>query len=231
MAEKNIIRKDRNKENPYAQIYKGLINDKKLSFKARGIASYILSKPDDWIVIISDLVNNSDGDGEKAVRSGLKELIDNRYMQRYPIYLNGKIDYWESLLNEEPYDESEIIHCKKRKSDNSGNIVEEEVFYKDLLSQKGKEGEVVENTNVELLSQKVKVGKVKIDNVHEENVNVENARLLINNNTNKRKKIINDNTKKKAGNFNNFEQRTYDFDALEKRLLGWNVKTEDPDGM
>lgn len=228
MADKNIIRKDRNKENPYAQIYKGLLNDRKLSYKARGIASYILSKPDDWVVIISDLVNNSEGDGEKSVRSGLKELIDNRYMQRYPVYVNGKIDYWESLLKEEAYEESEMVKCIKKSVNSSGDVTDEQVIYKnDLLSQNGKVDECIGNTSIDLLSQNVQVGFVDVEKVHGGNVDVknvhgENARLLINNNTNKRNKHINKSTKGNVDNFNNFQQRTYDYDSLEKKLLGWD---------
>lgn len=34
----------------------------------------------------------------------------------------------------------------------------------------------------------------------------------------------NNNFKTKIDNFNNYEQRDYDFDALEKKLLGWDNK-------
>lgn len=33
-------------------------------------------------------------------------------------------------------------------------------------------------------------------------------------------------TKKSEGHFNNYEQRSYDFDSLEKKLLGWDVKND-----
>lgn len=36
--------------------------------------------------------------------------------------------------------------------------------------------------------------------------------------------------KAKTSNFNNFEQRTYDFDDLEKKLLGWDKRTEESTG-
>lgn len=62
------------KEVKYAQIDNDLINNRELSFKALGIMTYILSKPTDWEVYISDLCR--DKDGEKSVRAGLKELIE-----------------------------------------------------------------------------------------------------------------------------------------------------------
>lgn len=42
-----------------------------------------------------------------------------------------------------------------------------------------------------------------------------------------KRKNSNSSKAKKEGNFNNFEQRTYDFESLERKLLGWD--TEEPD--
>ena len=66
------------KEKKYAQIDNDLINNRNLSFKALGILTYILSKPDDWQIYISDLIRENDG--EKSVRSGLNELINARFV-------------------------------------------------------------------------------------------------------------------------------------------------------
>jgi DNA replication protein DnaD len=50
---------------------------------------------------------------------------------------------------------------------------------------------------------------------------------------NKARKNVKYNTKENSrqDRFNNFEQRTYNFDTLEKKLLGWDIETEDPEGM
>lgn len=66
-------------ENPFVQIDKGVVNDERLSWKARGMLAYLLSKPDDWTVRITDLVRRAP-DGEAAVRSGMQELIDAGYI-------------------------------------------------------------------------------------------------------------------------------------------------------
>jgi hypothetical protein len=62
------------RENPFAQIDRRPINDNRLSWKARGILTYLLEKPNDWEVRISDLVNRSDTDGITAVKGGMAEL-------------------------------------------------------------------------------------------------------------------------------------------------------------
>lgn len=178
MAEKNIIRKERNRDNPYAQIFKSLLNDRNLSFKARGIAAYILSKPDDWVVIISDLMNNST-DGETSVRSGLKELIDNRYLQRYPVYINAKVGLWESILNEEPYSEDLMIKSIKYRLVDSSTVSRTIVYknggekYEELLLENLKVAKYVDTSIVELLLENLNVGEQDVENVG----------LLINNNT------------------------------------------------
>ena len=42
-----------------------------------------------------------------------------------------------------------------------------------------------------------------------------------------KRKNTNAKQKKNEGNFNNFEQRTYDFESLERKLLGWDKENED----
>jgi hypothetical protein len=60
-----------------------------LSFKAKGILYYLLLKPSEWEGHLYDLVQNST-DGEKSVRSGIKELIDAGYMKRMFVKEDGK---------------------------------------------------------------------------------------------------------------------------------------------
>lgn len=45
-----IIRKD--KKDNYTTIDNGYLQNKNLSFKAKGIMTYILSLPDDWVIYI-----------------------------------------------------------------------------------------------------------------------------------------------------------------------------------
>lgn len=73
-----IIRVNK-KDDPYVRIDKLFINDPGLSLKAKGIMTYLLSKPDGWHVRVGDLVNQNT-DGDKSVRSGIHELIAARYM-------------------------------------------------------------------------------------------------------------------------------------------------------
>lgn len=67
------------RENPFVQIDKGAINNPNLTWKAKGLLTYLISKPDNWKTKIEDLVNKST-DGREACRSGLLELEQNGYI-------------------------------------------------------------------------------------------------------------------------------------------------------
>lgn len=61
------------RESPYVQIDRAALEDNRLSWKARGILAYLLSKPDDWSIHLFDIVNHGT-EGRDSVRSALKEL-------------------------------------------------------------------------------------------------------------------------------------------------------------
>lgn len=102
MADKKlIIRVDKNKENPYVMVNKSFINDSRLSYKAVGILTYVLSKPDGWVIIIKDL-QKQHKDGRDSIYNGLKELINNGYIDRKIIREKGKFIAIEYIVHECP---------------------------------------------------------------------------------------------------------------------------------
>jgi len=52
-----IFRKLKDRQNPFVRADKGFINDPSISYKAKGIMLYLLSKPDHWKLIPADLKN------------------------------------------------------------------------------------------------------------------------------------------------------------------------------
>ena len=55
------------------------LNDFNLSFKAKGILTYLLSKPDDWTLYVTQLIKSS-REGREAVYSGINELVQAGYI-------------------------------------------------------------------------------------------------------------------------------------------------------
>jgi len=66
------------KDNPYAMIRRDMLQDRTLSFEARGLLGYLLSQPSDWLIIIADLQQQC---GRDKVRRILRELISAGYIK------------------------------------------------------------------------------------------------------------------------------------------------------
>lgn len=65
----------------FAQVPNSLLQDPKLSFKARGIWAYMQSLPEDWDFSV-ERIAGSGQDGKASVRSGLQELEAAGYLVR-----------------------------------------------------------------------------------------------------------------------------------------------------
>lgn len=78
-------------EVPFTQIANSVLNDKRLSLKAKGLFSYLYSKPDGWDFSSKRIALQST-DGEASVLSGLKELEECGYLVRVK-QSDGRMDY------------------------------------------------------------------------------------------------------------------------------------------
>ncbi len=94
-----IVRIQHNKENPYVTLNKKALEDRHLSWGARGLWSYLMSRPDDWTISVSHLktLYSGKGGGEKAIYSLLNQLIEEGYCTRIVVKnekgLFGKPEY------------------------------------------------------------------------------------------------------------------------------------------
>lgn len=66
---------------PFTQVANCVLNDSRLSWKAKGIFSYLYSKPDDWDFSAMRIQDDS-SDGYKPLISGIKELEEFGYLTR-----------------------------------------------------------------------------------------------------------------------------------------------------
>lgn len=205
-----IVRATKDRENPYVMINKEAISDTRLSWKARGLLAYILSKPNDWKVILEHLENQAP-DGKTSLRSGIDELKKHGYVIRVAVRKNKKIDHWEFWVNETPIAEpiEKYIHI-------DGDVLDE-------LEAKGEsqyifteEGKII---NPALLSENRNLGKTRKKTLDSGNLNqgfqdqgnqeVGNKKLLNNdllnndltNQSNKEDCLIDSQTKKGAEDF------------------------------
>ena len=97
----NIIRVNRDKYNPYAIIPKTILEDRRLSWAARGVLGYLLSKPDGWQVRFWDLIKQGNLKRD-AMQKILKDLQAYGYMHRVRIQNEQGRFEWLTEVYENP---------------------------------------------------------------------------------------------------------------------------------
>lgn len=108
------------------------LSDGRLSWKAKGLLSYLLSKPSNWRVYVSDLVKRSK-DGKDAVYSALRELEGSGYVERTRIRdeetqrITGveTVVYERPITIDEPADipQTEIPDVEKSDRENPPQVI------------------------------------------------------------------------------------------------------------
>lgn len=91
------IKKNKN----YSTVYNKPFSNKALSWEARGLLAYLLTKPDDWIIMLGDLVKQGNSKIFK-VRRMLKELEQAGHVTRECINAGGGKFKWETTIYENP---------------------------------------------------------------------------------------------------------------------------------
>lgn len=94
------------------------LKDKKLSLKAKGLLSMMLSLPNEWHYSVKGLKGICK-ESENTINGILNELEENNYLIRKRKYVNGKISEWEYLIFEtnQNHDE-ELLHLKNEDVEN-----------------------------------------------------------------------------------------------------------------
>lgn len=96
-----------NKTKNYTVMSNYHLQDKNLSYKAKGLLSCMLSLPDDWNYSVRGLTSISK-EGIKAINSILKELEENYYLKRERKQENNGRFYYEYNIYETPYTQKGI---------------------------------------------------------------------------------------------------------------------------
>jgi hypothetical protein len=91
------------------------LRDKSLSWKAKGLLTYILTLPDDWKLYIKELTGHC-RDGRDGTANALRELIKSDYVRRSRTCDgSGKITGYEYTIYEMPFQRfTEIDTAEKR---------------------------------------------------------------------------------------------------------------------
>jgi predicted DNA-binding protein YlxM (UPF0122 family) len=124
-----------------------LLNDENISLKAKGLFTYIQSKPNGWDFSI-DRISIQTKDGKKAIRTALKELEDNGYLERMATRNNlGKWSGYDYYLNQKPFAEKGTT--EKRTTGNGYTLSKKDYSKKEIVKKnkisKSKDLQNIEN--------------------------------------------------------------------------------------
>ena len=89
------------KSDNFVSIHKGALENPKLSFKAKGLWAYCMSRKNDWVFHVSHLSTVSK-EGEDAIYSAIKELEAEGYVKKIQKNISGKFQKVDYEVYEEP---------------------------------------------------------------------------------------------------------------------------------
>lgn len=89
------------KNSNYSTISNAFLNDEQLSWKAKGLLTWLLTRPDNWKIFSKDLQTRST-DGRDSTNSAIEELIKNGYIERISIREKGIYRGYDYTVYESP---------------------------------------------------------------------------------------------------------------------------------
>ena len=78
-----------------------ILTDESLSFRAKGILTYLIGHADGWECQEEDLCKHSK-DGRSSIQAGLKELREAGYVRKEPMRDENRIVGWKTIVTELP---------------------------------------------------------------------------------------------------------------------------------
>lgn len=194
---KNIVRVEKNKDNPYLIINKTCINDNSLTWAAKGLHAYLMSLPDDWTIYINELTKHTSC-GRDHTYTVIKELLKFGYMEKVQYRYQGKVLGLSYTVFETPIDVTNYDNTKPR-------IVNMNV---------NDDGQIIENTTVQPFTEST--DSVMSDTVDTTLLNNNNNKIITKQNNDSVVVVVSEKEKQLLEMYKSFK--------LEKRVMPHTLK-------
>ncbi len=109
------------KRRQYTNIDSRALNDAALSFRARGVLAWLLSKPDGWSVS-SEAIARSGAEGRDAIRTALDELEALGYLVRWKAQDDKGRWHSEAIVYECPLDSHSLSAENQPRTENQASV-------------------------------------------------------------------------------------------------------------
>lgn len=169
----------------FVTVHKDFIHDDNISWKAKGILLYLLSRPDDWQIYETELINHT-SDGRDSLRTGIKELEKVGYIKRerkrdkngqlreyeYMVYEHsnhiGNSYVGKTYVGETYVGKSNTTNNDSTNNDNTNNDSRvDSIPYKEIIDylniKTGKRFSHKSNANTKLIKARINEGYTKDD--------------------------------------------------------------------
>jgi DnaD/phage-associated family protein len=114
-----------------------VIENPKLSWKAKGLLAYLLSRPDNWTVRFGDLVKRAP-DGAHTIRGAMKELRKAGHVKVVAEREGGRVKQWIYTVHESPdgdFQQVENLEVEKQQVEKRA-LNNKDLSNKDLSNKK-----------------------------------------------------------------------------------------------
>ncbi|MFA6358664.1 MAG: hypothetical protein WCY09_08435 [Candidatus Omnitrophota bacterium] len=138
-----MIHKFKRHTRSYLVLSKDCLEDKAISWRAKGLHSYLISLPEDWNINLTDLIERST-DGRVSTENAVNELISKGYMTRVQFRENGRLakvhyEAFESSTQNTIWNPVENTPEERRNTTRSSAANGESTTTKDTLDTKESE--------------------------------------------------------------------------------------------
>lgn len=157
-----------NRGRRFASVPETIINDPNLSARAKGVATYIYFRPNDWSFYMSEILEHF-RDGKDSIRGALNELVKAGYLRKTqnkcangkfsgntfeisdtPFTVDGKTVYGKTVDGETVYGESATTYIDRTNIDKTK--IDNNTPYNPPKGEKANTSSVLANTVKELFN-------------------------------------------------------------------------------
>ena len=113
-------------KNPFTAVPNIVLNDSRLTFKAKGLYSYLFSKPDGW-VFYNQAILNETAEGITSFQSGIKELVKYGWLKKQQLIAkNGQFggNEYELMTELSTQENMSTVTHKKSKAPSEKPVTE-----------------------------------------------------------------------------------------------------------
>lgn len=129
MNENSVIRVHHDENNPYFIMIRSSAQDSRLSFDARGVLTYLLSKPNDWQVSPADIQREGDIGREKCagILNQLEEygyiIVERNTKNHDGTFSGNRYTVYEKPYTVQPLTVKPTLHSIEKKQNTENNIL------------------------------------------------------------------------------------------------------------